>query len=498
MRPNPASSPRTSSKSPLDARSVLVLAPIMLLSMVAALELTMVYPAIRHMIPVFRTADVAWALTIVSLVGVATEPLTGRLADMYGKKRVLLGLVVLFAVGSVMCALTSDLTVLLIGRALQGAFLAVTGIAYGLVRDVLPAEKVPLGLGVLSTGLGLSAVIGPFAGGALIDHLGYRSVFWFGLIYVAVVTPLFWWAVPESTVRLRQRLDILGALLVGGGIGLILLVVSQGTVWGWTAGRSWACYVAGAVLLAVFAVRALRIDYALFDVRLMFGRSLAPTMLVTFLGTFVLSAYAYLSALMLQTPREDGISYGFGLSAFGVATYQLPYALIAVLGGLGAGMLVRRRGPVATLRLAMASFAVSMALFAFFPSHSWQILVWTGLYGVGYLLSPLSTGQIVLDAAPADQTAVSASVLGVARSLGSGIAIPVSGTILAQHVLRTDPQTHQPVYADAGFMWAFLAAAACGLVAFAVAAMKRTPPHDGRRHAAGRSELRPPVQAPVK
>lgn len=461
-------------RSPLSARSMLVLAPIMLLTMVAALELSMVYPAIRHMIPVFRTTDVAWALTIVSLVGVATEPLTGRLADMYGKKRVLLALVGLFAIGSVMCAVTSDLTVLLVGRALQGAFLAVTGIGYGLVRDVLPADQVPLGLGVLSTGLGLSAVIGPFAGGALIDHLGFRSVFWFGLIYVAVVAPLFWWVVPESTVRLRRRLDILGALLVGGGIGLILLVVSQGTVWGWTADRSWACYLGGAVLLIAFAVRALRIDYALFDVRLMFGRAMAPTMLVTFLGTFVLSAYAYLSALMLQTPREDGIHYGFGLSAFGVATYQLPYALVAVLGGLAAGMLVRSRGPVTALRLAMLSFAVSMALFALFPSHTWQILVWNVLYGIGYLLSPLATGQIVLDAAPADQTAVSASVLGVSRSLGSGIAIPVSSTILAQHVLHADPRTHQPVYTDAGFRWAFLTAAGCALVAFVVTALMRT------------------------
>lgn len=453
----------------------LVLAPIMLLSMVAALELTMVYPAVRFMIPVFHTTDVAWALTIVSLVGVATESLIGKLADMFGKKRVLTVLVAVFAAGSLICALADSLTWLLVGRALQGTFLAVTGIAYGLVRDLLPARNVPIGLGVLSAGLGLSAVIGPFVGGTLIDHFGFRSVFWFGLIYVGAVAPLFLWAVPESAVRVRRRLDLIGAVLVGGGVGLLLLVVSQGTVWGWTSGRAVACYLGGAVLLALFGVRALRIEDPLFDVRVMFGRALGPTLVVTVLGSFVLSAYAYLSALMLETPRQPGITYGFGLTAWEVATYQLPYALVAIVLGLVGGLLVRRYGPRATLRLAMASFAVSMTLLALFPSHTWQICLWSAIYGIGFALSPLSTAQLVVDAVPPEQTAVSTSVLGVARSLGSGVAVPVTGAILAHDVLRADPRTHQAVYTDGAFMWAFLSAAACAAVALVVAMFMRGP-----------------------
>ena len=291
------------------------MAVIMLLSMVAAFEYSLIYPAIRFMVPEFKTPDVAWAITILSLTGVATESLTGKLADMYGRKRVLLVLMAVFAAGSLMCALAPTLPVLLAGRVLQGSFLAMTGLGYSLVRDALPERLIPAGIGVLSTGLGISSVLGLFAGGSLIDTVGFRAVFWFLLGYVAVLAVPAVLLIPDSPVRRRQRLDVPGALLISVGFGLVFLVITKGADWGWTSAATLLWAAAGVLLLVVFTVRGLRIDAPMIDIRVAFGRRMRTALIATTLGAFVLGSSGYLTPLMLETPRGPGLGYGFGLGA---------------------------------------------------------------------------------------------------------------------------------------------------------------------------------------
>lgn len=470
--PSGPTDPTDPSPSGWSPRPVVILTAVLLLSLVIPLELTLVYPAVRYMVPVFHTASLSWVLTIVSLTGVVCESPVGKLADLHGKKKTVLVVSALFALGSLLCALATSFPLLLVGRVLQGISLAMVAVMYGLLRDILPAPLVPFGFGLISVGLGVSAIIGPFVGGALIDAYGFRSVFWFSFIAVTVLGAAFAAVVPESPVRLPQRLDLLGCALLGGGTGLVLLGITEGQGWGWTAASTLACLVGGAAAVALFVPHALRSDHPLVDVRVVAGPQMRLPVLATLLCAFSVCGFAFLLPQMLETPRSLGVHYGFGLDALGAARYMLPYGITAILAGLLGGALVRRLGSRATLVAATVPLTVSLLLLGLAHGDTWEILAWTAVYGVAFALYPLATMSQVAEAAPADRTAVSEGINGIARDLGTALALAVLTA-----VLNANLAAHQPadaiVYTDHGYTLAFLAAAGTGLLAVAAAALLR-------------------------
>lgn len=187
------------------ARTVGILLCIGLMAMIVILELTLVYPALRSMVPVFRTDSIGWVVTIMLLAGVGTQAIVGKLADIHGKKKVILSVALLFLAGSILSALSTTFVMLLVGRALQGASLGIATLVNGIIRDVLPSRTVPIGMGVLGAKAGLGAVLGPFLSGWLLETWGWRAIFWFGAAYITVLIPLFAALVPESPVRADRK-----------------------------------------------------------------------------------------------------------------------------------------------------------------------------------------------------------------------------------------------------------------------------------------------------
>ncbi|MGO4204094.1 MFS transporter [Rhodococcus sp. TAF43] len=159
---------------------------IIFFSEIATFEILMVYPAMPHMAPTFQTLDIAWVVSIVTLTGATLMPLIGKASDKIGKKRVILGLAGVFVLGSVVCATADSFAVLLAGRALQGVLVGIVALSYSLVRDIMPRDFVPVALGMVATGIGMSAVAGPFIAGWLIDGFGFHGIFWFMAIHAVL------------------------------------------------------------------------------------------------------------------------------------------------------------------------------------------------------------------------------------------------------------------------------------------------------------------------
>ncbi|WP_037570938.1 MFS transporter [Phaeacidiphilus oryzae] len=467
------------------ARQLTVIGAVLLLSLIIPLELTLVYPAVRFMAPVFHTPSISWVLTIVSLTGVVLESPVGKLADLHGKKRVALVISALFAIGSLLCALAPNFPLLLMGRVLQGVALGMIAVLYGLLRDILPAPLVPFGFGVISVGLGVSAILGPFVGGALIDHYGFRAVFWFSVIAVTVLGVLFAAVVPESPVRLPQRLDLLGSALLGGGVGLLLLATTEGAVWGWTSAGTLGCYLGGAAAVALFVPHTLRNDHPLVDVRTVAGPQMRLPVLATLLCAFAVSGFAFLTPELLEMRHH--------MDAMGAARYQLPYGITAIVAGLLGGALTRRRGSRITLLAATVPLCVSLLLLALAHGSTWMILIWCGLYGIAFALYPLATMVQVAEAVPADRTAVSEGVNGIARDLGSAVAIAVLTAVLNRHIEAAPGGGGAAAltYTDGGFTIAFLVAAGSGLLAAVAAAVMRHRRLDGADATGGASASAP-------
>ena len=193
-------SPDIHSERPHPNRSLGILT---LSALAFSLAQTMVIPALGELVKAFHTdaTGIAWTLTGYLVSASVSTPLTGRLGDMFGKRRLLVISLGLFAAGSVLSALSHSLGLLIAGRVLQGTGGGIFPLAFGIIRDEFPAEKVPGSIGLISAILGVGGGVGLVLGGVMVDQVSYHAIFWIGAVMAviaAVATELF---IPESPVR---------------------------------------------------------------------------------------------------------------------------------------------------------------------------------------------------------------------------------------------------------------------------------------------------------
>ena len=190
--PCPTDPPDSSTDSPPTSqrwtpRLVLSLAALVLLLETLTISYLMISMAIPSIAAHYRTTQGAWLLTAFLLVGAITAPLVGKLADMYGKRRLLLACVTIAAVGAFICAVADSYAVMLVGRSVSGLLIPCLFLSYSLIRDVFPPKKVALAVSIATSGMGLIAIPAPFLTGWLIDHYGFRSIFWFFVIVLVLL-----------------------------------------------------------------------------------------------------------------------------------------------------------------------------------------------------------------------------------------------------------------------------------------------------------------------
>lgn len=487
-----------------------VLAVIVLFTEVAPLQYTMISAALRQIAPTFPTvgANLNWAIIIFGLVGASASPLIGKMSDIWGKKRMFLVCGVLFMAGCAICAVTSSWTWFLVGRGLQAMAIATAVIAYGLIRDLLPRRYVPLGIGVTSTGLGFSALLAPIVGGWMVDNFSWRAIFWFLFGYTAVLFPLVMAIVPESRLRVRERLDVVGAVLLAAGAGLILLYLDKGGDWGWGRPTAWGWAAAGVVLIVLFVAIEFRSRQPIMNMRLLFAPRVSMVLFVALFASFAIGFQNYAMGYMTQSPDAEtvkagvvqstvqavqqqtgqplpasavqvtldpGYSYGNGFSLLEYAWHIAIWnALLAMVFGALAGAWARHAGPRRPLVFAVALMAAAGVAYAFLP-HTWVVFaLLSAAFGIGFGAYYASSPNLIIEAVPQEQQGISAGMLGIMQSMGVAIGLAVATAFLNANpvkaavsvagqppVVREIPQ----VFADRGYELGFLFAAGASIVA---------------------------------
>ncbi len=235
-----------------------------------ALSQTMVAPALPE---IQRELDatpttVTWVLTVYLLTASIATPIFGRLGDILGKERILVIVLGIFAVGSLVAALSHSIEVLVLGRAIQGAGGAIFPLAFGIIRDEFPRARVATGIGLISATFGIGGGAGLVISGLVVDNLSYEWLFWlgFGVVVIALVATHFF--VPESPVKTPARIDWAGAVLLSAWLTSLLVGVSYGNDWGWGSARVLGLFVAAAVILALWVGFEARQPEPLVDMRM--------------------------------------------------------------------------------------------------------------------------------------------------------------------------------------------------------------------------------------
>lgn len=277
-------------------------------AMAYAVSQTMVAPAlpdIQHAIGVSQNS-VTWVLTVYLLTASIATPILGRLGDMLGKERVLVWVLVGFGVGSVVAALSHSL-LLITGRAIQGAGGAILPLAFGIIRDEFPKEKVAQAIGLTSATFGIGGGAGLVLAGVITDALSYEWIFWVAAIVIALATVMPHLFVPESPVRSESTgIDWSGAALLSVGLASLLLGVSQGNSWGWSSTRVLGLFALATVVLAVWVRFEARHPEPLVDMRIMRRRGVWTTNLVGLLVGFGMFSSFIMIPQFVQTSTTAG------------------------------------------------------------------------------------------------------------------------------------------------------------------------------------------------
>jgi EmrB/QacA subfamily drug resistance transporter len=410
-----------------------------------------VVPALPTMQRALHTSEdgITWLLTAYLLSASVGTAILGRLGDMYGKERLLLVTLVILAAGTLLAAVSSSLGVIILARFIQGASGGIFPLAFGIVRDEFPAEKVAGSIGLLSAILGVGAGIGIVLSGVIVEHLNYHWLFWIPLAATLVAIVATWRFVPESPVRMPGRINWLAAALMTTGISTVLLAISQTTAWGWGSPKTLGLIAAGLVVTLLWVAVEVRSRNPLIDMTMMRIRGVWTTNLAAFL----LGAGMYSSFIVLpqfaQLPKSTG--FGFGASVVVSGLYLLPSTIGMTILGIYAGRISARFGSRAALLSGTAFTTASFALLSITHDHPYDLLVAAGLLGVGIGLAFAALGNLIVQSVSSHQTGVASGMNTVMRTLGGALGGQLSATFIAAHSAKGEP-------AVTGFTLTFLMA----------------------------------------
>ena len=216
-----------------------------------------------------------WSLTATLLVGAVASPLVGRLGDGPHRRAVLLVCLALVTLGGVTAALAQVLPLLIAGRALQGLGLALMPLTMASARDHLPRVRAETAIATLSVTAAVGVGLGYPITGWIAEYVDVSAAFWFGAIAsaVAFLAALVYVPPPAPAARREGSLDVVGAVLVGGGVLALLLAVEKGPDWGWVSPATLGLALAAVVLLALWTRNELRVERPLVELRLVRRRA---------------------------------------------------------------------------------------------------------------------------------------------------------------------------------------------------------------------------------
>jgi DHA2 family metal-tetracycline-proton antiporter-like MFS transporter len=370
-------------------------------------------------------AQVGWIVTGYALAYAVGVPLYGRISDLFGVRRVFSVGLPGFAVGGLVCALAPSLAVLVLGRLVQGiGGAAVPALALVAVAKVLPPGKRGGALGLVASSVGVGAAVGPIAGGAVGQLLGWRALFVGTLVLMLLLIPFAQRVLPNGGSTDERRFDLIGGVLLGLGAGLFLFGITQGQAAGFASASSWGSFLGAALSLAGFVWRINGVSHPFVSPALFENRAYVAAVLVGFCSNLAnLSALVFVPLLVVEA---NGLSPG----AAGLVLTPGAAAL-AILSPLS-GRLSDRVGVRPPIVAGLAIMALSILFMSTFAGRS-PVLIAAGILGVGvgfaFVQSPANNAAA--GALPDEEVGGGMGIFAGAFFLGAGTGPALIGAFLA-------------------------------------------------------------------
>ncbi|MGW8719069.1 MFS transporter [Streptomyces althioticus] len=397
---------------------------------VVAVMQTLLVPVIKDLPQLLDTApaDATWVLTSTLLSGAVATPIMGRLGDLFGKRRILVVSLAVMVVGALVSAFTSDLLVMIAGRTLQGFAMGAIPLGIGLMRDMLPRERLGSAMALMSSSIGVGGGLALPAAALVAQHTDWHALYLgaAGLGVLAIALTLA--VVPESPLRAKGSFDLPGALGLTAGLLLFLLPVSKGSAWGWTSGTTLGLFGAAAVVLLLWGLMELRVAAPLVDLRTTARREVLLTNLASIMVGVSFFVVSLVLPQLLQLPTaSDGLGQSMVVAGLCVA----PLGLTMMFTAPVYARLSARYGPKVTLIIGLLVIAAGYGGGLGLMSAAWQTVVTSVVLGAGIGLAYSSLPALIVGAVPASETGAANGLNTLMRSIGTSVSSAVIGMVLA-------------------------------------------------------------------
>ena len=450
-----------------------------LCGMVVALQQTLVVPLLPDFPVILGVSaeDSSWLVTATLLSAAIFTPVISRMADMYGKRKMLILALAVMTAGSLVAAIGGSFGALIAGRAMQGFASSLIPVGISVLRDELPKEKVASAVALMSATLGIGSALGMPMSGLLYNAYGWESLFWvsaaLGLVFLVGVLLL----VKESKITTPGRFDIAGALVLSVLLTAALLAISKGASWGWTSPLTLGLFALALALLAGWIPLQLRVNQPMVDLRTAVKRPVLLTNVASFFLCVAMFVNMLITTQQLQIPEQTG--YGFGLSVLVAGLAMVPSGLAMVALSPVAGAMLNRWGGKPTMVFGGAIMALTYIARVFLDDAVWQIIAGATLVNVGVAFSYAAMPTLIMSAVPITETASANGVNALIRSLGTTVASALTGLILATMVVEYNGVPLPSLNAMHLSFWLAALAAIIGIgVALFIPSGGRTPKAD--------------------
>ncbi len=376
-----------------------------------------------------RLPTAQWILTAPFLVGAVAAPVVGRVGAGRRRRPVLLIMLALAALGAAIAALPLGIGTMIVGRCLQGLAFSITPLLFAVAGESLDASRRRSAIGALSVANVASAGLGYPITASIVEFANIPTAFWAGAAFMGIALVLALLTIPGSTEDAPARVDVLGALLMMGGILALLMMISQSGVWPWELCA--AMLALSVILLGGAVLWFRRISFPLVDLALaarpgVLGLHIAGLMLG--IGCYVL--LGVVTVVVQADPRVTG--YGQDGSVLASGLLLVPYAAFSVVGNRLAAPFEARWGARWLLPFGCLVFALACASFALWHAEPWQAVMAMALGGTAGGLSFNAIPALMIGSVPGSEISSALGLNVVVRFAGFAMGSALS-TALLEH-----------------------------------------------------------------